>query len=467
MKKYFYLIIIVLFFSLVLAGCSLLSDVGQVPTTEQSGITYLTKNPGLYDPVGLWHFDDDALDSSGTVPPNNGTVYGGASYVVGQFGKALSFDGINDYVEVPHPIAANSAITMEAWVNVSTPLSVDAEVISKWDGVAAGAPIHFEIRNTDLKVRMGLRYGPGSSDYIVNFYSTEALPANQWVHVAEVWDGTTATIYFDGVAKGSASGSGTIYHNASMKYWIGSLSTLGRYFKGTIDEVRIWDTATPSFNLNVEPELDFNPIGTDHTVTATVTIPAPGVLVDFTVSGANSDNGSAYTDSNGVATFAYTGSYAGMDTILAEINEAPYAYVFDEVTKYWLENFVTGGGKINTLDGKKAAWTFAGTVGNLEDGSVGQFQIVDHTNKITYHCNNDFSSLVFSGGTAESPMASHNTATFTGTFTNNRDATTVDITVTIQDLGEPGAGTDKISVTGFIALSTTLISGGNFQVHDL
>jgi hypothetical protein len=44
MKKLSYLIVIVLISSLVLTGCSLLSNVGQVPTTEQSGITYLTKH---------------------------------------------------------------------------------------------------------------------------------------------------------------------------------------------------------------------------------------------------------------------------------------------------------------------------------------------------------------------------------------------------------------------------------------
>lgn len=44
MKKYSYLIIIALISILVLAGCTLLSNIGQVPTTEQSGINYLTKH---------------------------------------------------------------------------------------------------------------------------------------------------------------------------------------------------------------------------------------------------------------------------------------------------------------------------------------------------------------------------------------------------------------------------------------
>ncbi|GAH62258.1 unnamed protein product, partial [marine sediment metagenome] len=42
MKKLYYLIVLALILGLVLTGC-LLSNVGQVPTNEQSGITYLTK----------------------------------------------------------------------------------------------------------------------------------------------------------------------------------------------------------------------------------------------------------------------------------------------------------------------------------------------------------------------------------------------------------------------------------------
>jgi len=44
MKKLSYLIVLTLILGLVLTGCTLLSNVGQVPATEQSGITYLTKH---------------------------------------------------------------------------------------------------------------------------------------------------------------------------------------------------------------------------------------------------------------------------------------------------------------------------------------------------------------------------------------------------------------------------------------
>ena len=44
MKKLYYLIILTVILGLVLTGC-LLSNVGQVPTSEQSGVAYLTKGP--------------------------------------------------------------------------------------------------------------------------------------------------------------------------------------------------------------------------------------------------------------------------------------------------------------------------------------------------------------------------------------------------------------------------------------
>jgi len=43
MKKYSYLIVLALILGLILTGCTLLSNISQVPATEQSGIAYLTK----------------------------------------------------------------------------------------------------------------------------------------------------------------------------------------------------------------------------------------------------------------------------------------------------------------------------------------------------------------------------------------------------------------------------------------
>jgi Bacterial Ig-like domain (group 1) len=77
----------------------------------------------------------------------------------------------------------------------------------------------------------------------------------------------------------------------------------------------------PPAKLTLAPKTATNQVGSQHCVTATVTdvfnLPVPAVTVPFSVTGANSGGGSDDTDANGEATFCYTGTVAGNDTIAA------------------------------------------------------------------------------------------------------------------------------------------------------
>ncbi|MCO5182890.1 MAG: hypothetical protein M9928_01985 [Anaerolineae bacterium] len=109
------------------------------------------------------------------------------------------------------------------------------------------------------------------------------------------------------------------------------------------------DPILPACTL--DPVMDTNPPGTDHTVTATVTDggnPAPGVMVDFNVvSGPNTgDNGSDVTDGAGEADFTYTGDGGlGTDTIVASgaISGIPFectaTKTWEEVTAVVVDDF--------------------------------------------------------------------------------------------------------------------------------
>ena len=73
--------------------------------------------------------------------------------------------------------------------------------------------------------------------------------------------------------------------------------------------------------MTLDPAFDTNPVGTPHTVTATLTdsdgIAVAGVSVGFSVTGANTASGSGITNAGGQATFTYTGLNLGNDTIAA------------------------------------------------------------------------------------------------------------------------------------------------------
>jgi hypothetical protein len=77
----------------------------------------------------------------------------------------------------------------------------------------------------------------------------------------------------------------------------------------------------PPATLTLSPKTATNVVGNPHTVTATVKDssgnPTPGIVVRFSVSGANSTSGMNTTNASGQATFTYTGTVAGGDTISA------------------------------------------------------------------------------------------------------------------------------------------------------
>jgi len=241
MKKLSYLIVLIVILGLVLTGC-LLSNVGQVPTTEQSGITYLTKGLLTTGLVGLWSFDEGignkACDSSGY---GNDGIITGATYVGSVnavFDDALSFDGTDDYVDCGDISTANwENLTTEAWVY--------------WDGtVRQGyAGVYSKAYGSDI----GRLIINGAGTILVqngngNFFSDSIndVPVNQWCHIAYVYDQGAGKeyIYVNGAKKGEQDRTGNITKNSytfCIGYgWMGPDYYI---FSGHIDEVRVWNTA--------------------------------------------------------------------------------------------------------------------------------------------------------------------------------------------------------------------------------
>ena len=250
MKKLSYLIVLALILGLVLTGCSLLSNISQVPATDQSGVAYLTKGvPLSVDLVGLWHFDTDANDS--TANHNDGMFIGDAQIIpAGYFSNAVSFDGIGDYVQLPasKTILDTDTFTIEAWFKTSVNHPVYGVVPYEgrlvnlhWKDTASTAvSLYVE------KDKIGLLYNKGIMQHVwvkydVNYYD------NVWHHIAVTYDATTYRLYYDGAEVASKvdafGGFGT------YPAFLGAYISSERFFNGTIDEVRIWKTALTADQL--------------------------------------------------------------------------------------------------------------------------------------------------------------------------------------------------------------------------
>ena len=182
---------------------------------------------------------------------NNGTVHGAVLSDIGdQYpiswkdklinigGKALSFDGVDDYVEVPdsNSLDITDAITIEAWVK---PNDIFDSSRTDWDGVVGKSVQYFLDFNPDNgKLRFHLS-GLSST----NLESTKASWDTVWAHIVGTWDGSIMKIYVDGILDSSQESTGTITSDTS-DITVGAYSTApSDLFHGLIDEVRIYNRA--------------------------------------------------------------------------------------------------------------------------------------------------------------------------------------------------------------------------------
>jgi hypothetical protein len=133
--------------------------------------------------VGHWTFDEGQgttpQDSSGN--NNHGVFSGDPQSVDARIGKALQFDGVDDYVRVPHAasLTVDTEVTVAAWMNTSRHNSAGGD----WQAILAKSndPRSYSFYTyTDGT----LHFSTTSAGAYVGSNSTGTVPLNEWVHVA-------------------------------------------------------------------------------------------------------------------------------------------------------------------------------------------------------------------------------------------------------------------------------------------
>ncbi|MBN2180980.1 MAG: discoidin domain-containing protein [Sedimentisphaerales bacterium] len=180
--------------------------------------------------------------SDATGNGNDGTITGTPEWVESKqgYGMALAFPGeAGSYVETGtwDPSEGTQQVSVTAWINWAGATDTYQGIISKTDGVFNQMRWQFTLNTGDYMIGYG--GGTGAPTYLA-----DAPTIGQWQHVAFTHDGTTVTIYVDGIPMGSADiplGDGV---EAPLN--VGTLSLWGlgdAVFNGIIDDVRIFNNA--------------------------------------------------------------------------------------------------------------------------------------------------------------------------------------------------------------------------------
>jgi hypothetical protein len=203
---------------------------------------WMTKVDWWLKPISHWKFDEGsgttAYDSVGN---NHGTIYG-ATWTTGRFNVALSFDGMDDYVDMADTVKnyLETSYTVSAWIKTDSLVSNNA--IAAYRHNIDANPVLFQIDHLNKDIRLTVRDDAHNTAQAVY---ANVLATNTWYHIAGVRKENNVDVYVNGIS--GIPGSETLGAINPDNLKIGALQFAGNppsnHFDGIIDDVIIFDRA--------------------------------------------------------------------------------------------------------------------------------------------------------------------------------------------------------------------------------
>jgi len=204
--------------------------------------------------VGYWKMNEGngtiTKDSSGK--GNDGNLVNNPTWVDGESGKALQFDGINnDVVKISYSTSLDHGtgeFTWMAWIKLDT-LGKNHTIGSNYN--AQNPYTLLQVGNGN-KLSFSTRDSTGATGSVIG---DDSLNSNTWYHVAITRSGNAIKVFLNSIGKSGTGPTGDTYRN-SAKFNIGAHPTNGGQtiftdlMQGTIDEVKIYNKALTENEIN-------------------------------------------------------------------------------------------------------------------------------------------------------------------------------------------------------------------------
>ena len=227
--------------------------VGNTRTSAATAVTVANTEPpsGL---VAAYGFDEPSgngvTDTSGT--GNAGTISGATRTTTARFGRALNFDGVNDWVTVPdaNSLDLTNAMTLEAWVRPTVASQYRTVVLKETAGNLAYALYSAS--------RVGSGSRPAAWVSTEGLNGTAALPNNAWSHLATTYDGSTWRLYVNGAQVATRLLTPPI-PTSTQPLRIGGNNVWEEWFRGQIDELRVYNRSLSATEITTDRDRPVNP----------------------------------------------------------------------------------------------------------------------------------------------------------------------------------------------------------------
>lgn len=188
--------------------------------------------------IAVWHMDEEkgdiVVDANGGKSSANAYM---AKIVNGRFNKGRYFDGHKSYITTPlNTKMFHLGLTISLWIKPE-PCESDENVCTALDS-SHDENNGFVLQSTDRKANIFAWYSGGNSVLL-------RTPYNRWTHLILIMDvkKNRMTAYLNGKKMRPVVGKRNFTLNQSPLI-IGKMKSYkGRFFKGNIDEVVIWNHA--------------------------------------------------------------------------------------------------------------------------------------------------------------------------------------------------------------------------------
>ncbi|MFI7638897.1 LamG-like jellyroll fold domain-containing protein [Nonomuraea sp. NPDC049400] len=255
--------------------------------------------PGLVAAYGMNEGSGTSVaDSSGQ---NNAGTGSSTTWANGKYGKALSFNGSSSWITVQDAasLRLTTGMTLSAWVNPAT--------VANWSSVVAkelsagGVSYTMYAANGSSAPSGWVQTDPASHSTVTGI---SPLPVNTWSHLALTYDSAALRLFVNGQQIAQTALSGNLYNDGSPLR-IGGNKIWGEYFSGLIDEVRVYNRAqtTDQIQADMNTPVGSTTPGPDPTPTPTPTPtpdptpnPVPGLVAAY---GMEEGTGTTVGDSSG------------------------------------------------------------------------------------------------------------------------------------------------------------------------
>ena len=214
--------------------------------TSSTPITVSTSGGANASLVAAYGFDEgtgsSVTDLSGK--GNVGTLAGTTWSSTGRFGKSLSFNGSSSRVTIKDSpsLDVSGAMTLAAWVYPTVAMTGNQVVIVKERPGSNAYHLHAS-GATSGRVLTGIFTTTPNQ-----LWSAAPIAANRWTHLAATYDGAMQRLFVNGVQVASRAQRGAIATSGNPLR-IGADGVRGEYFRGRIDEVRIYNRALSSTEI--------------------------------------------------------------------------------------------------------------------------------------------------------------------------------------------------------------------------